>query len=103
MILGFQSSIDLKIVKLVLNVSKIEENTCNSNNSMHAFNKTKEDDIISNYKDVFQGIGKLDGECHLHMKVDVVPIAYPARTIPSSLQGKLEAELNYREEQGITE
>ncbi|KAK2701583.1 hypothetical protein QYM36_019776, partial [Artemia franciscana] len=68
-ILGFQSSIDLNIVKLVLNVR----------------------------------IGKLDGECHLYLKDDPVPTAYPARRIPSSLRGKLEAELKQMEEQGIIE
>ena len=68
---------------------------------MHAIDKTKTDDIISSYNDVFQGIGKLDGGCHLYLKDDAVPTAYPARRIPSSLRGKLEAELKRMEEQGI--
>ncbi|KAK2710450.1 hypothetical protein QYM36_011843 [Artemia franciscana] len=99
-ILGFRSSIDLNIVKLVLNVSKVEKSTCKD---MHAIDKTKTDDIISSYNDVFQGIGKLDGGCHLYLKDDAVPTAYPARRIPSSLRGKLEAELKRMEEQGIIE
>ncbi|KAK2719307.1 hypothetical protein QYM36_004954 [Artemia franciscana] len=99
-ILGFRSSIDLNIVKLVLNVSKVEKSICKD---MHAIDKTKMDDIISSYNDVFQGIGKLDGGCHLHLKDDAVPTAYPARRIPSSLRGKLEAELKRMEEQGIIE
>ncbi|KAK2728073.1 hypothetical protein QYM36_008524 [Artemia franciscana] len=86
LILRFWSSIDLNIVKLVLNVSK-----------------TKTDDIISSYNDVFQGIGKLDRGCHLYLKDDPVPTAYPARRITSSLRGKLEAELKRMEEQGIIE
>ena len=52
---------------------------------MHAIDKTKTDDIISSYNDVFQGIGKLDRGCHLYLKDDAVPTAYPARRIPSSL------------------
>ncbi|KAK2721692.1 hypothetical protein QYM36_003860 [Artemia franciscana] len=99
-ILGFRSSIDLNIVKIVLNVSKVEKSTCKD---MHAIEKTKTDKIISSYNDVFQGIGKLDGECHLYLKDDAFPIAYPARRIPSSLRGKLEAELKRMEEQGIIE
>ncbi|KAK2718681.1 hypothetical protein QYM36_005872, partial [Artemia franciscana] len=99
-ILRFRSSIDLNIVKLVLNVSKVEKST---RKDMHAIDKTKTDDIISSYNDVFQGIGKLDGGCHLYLKDDAVPTAYPARRIPSSLRGKLEAELKRMEEQGIIE
>ncbi|KAK2715714.1 hypothetical protein QYM36_010329 [Artemia franciscana] len=100
LILGFRSSIDLDIVKLVLNVSKVEKSTCKD---MHVIDKTKTDEIISSYNDFFQGIGKLHGECHLYLKDDAVPTVYPARRIPSLLRGKLEAELKRMEEQGIIE
>ena len=83
-----------------MSIARTCKNTCKN---IYAFDRTKVDDIVSNYNDVFHGIGKIDGEFHLHWKNNAVPTAYPARRILSSLREKLEEELNRMKEQGLIE
>ena len=66
----------------------------------HTVNKTEVNKTVNSYKDVFQGIGKLDGG---YMKDGATPSAYPARRIPSSLQDRLEAKLYCMKVKGIIE
>ena len=57
--------------------------------------------IIEQFKDVFQGIGKLEGECHFHLKEGAFPKVHPARK--ASLWDTLKQELNRMEQEGIIE
>ncbi|KAK2710384.1 hypothetical protein QYM36_013883, partial [Artemia franciscana] len=49
-IVGYQSSIDLNLIKLVLNVN------------------AEQTSIDDKYKSLFEGIGRLEGECNIHLK-----------------------------------
>jgi len=68
---GFRSNIDQNLVKLVLNVNKPTETNINN--------------TIEQFKDVFEGIGKLEGICHFQVKKGVIPKVHPARTVQASL------------------
>ena len=82
-IVGYQSSINLYLIKLVLNIN------------------SEQTSIIDEYKSVFEGIGRLEGECNIHLKVWSVPTVHPARRVPKSLKDKLQKELSRMEKDGI--
>ena len=51
--------------------------------------------IMDNYKEVFQGVGKLkDYQLKLHIDPNVTPVAQPARRIPFSLRDKVKDKIN---------
>ena len=81
-ILGFETSKKLKLIKLILTV-------------------TKPNPFIEEFKDVFQGIGQLEGECHITLKEGTEPKAVPARRIPISLQNRFKKELDRMEALGV--
>ena len=52
-------------------------------------------EILAKYPDVFNNkLGKLEGEVHLHVDPDVVPVTLPARSGPVSVRKQLKAELD---------
>ena len=79
-ILRFGSSTDMNLVKLVLYLNKPKETNINN--------------TIEQFKDVFEGIGKLEGKCNFHLKEGAIPKVYPARKVPASHRAKLKQELN---------
>ncbi|KAK2724332.1 hypothetical protein QYM36_000994, partial [Artemia franciscana] len=83
--LGYRSSIDLNLIKLVLNVN-VEQTS-----------------IDEKYKSPFEGIGRLEGECNIHLKDGSIPTVYPARRVPEALKDKLQDELNRIERDRIIE
>ena len=84
-IVGYRSSIDLNLIKLVLNVN------------------AEQTSIDEKYKSLFEGIGRLEGECNIHLKDGSIPTVYPARRVPEALKDKLQDELNRMERDGIIE
>ena len=59
---------------------------------------------IEEYKDVFEGIGKLKNfELKLHLDKSVPPVVQPSRKIPDNLRQKLLEKLIEPEENGIIE
>ncbi|KAK2725576.1 hypothetical protein QYM36_000169 [Artemia franciscana] len=63
---------DMNLIKLVLNIEKSP---------------------VSEYSDVFKGIGKLKTECEIYLKDNATPTVHPARKIPLALKQKLKTEL----------
>jgi hypothetical protein len=65
------------------------------------FAVTEEWDVKVEYKEVFQGLGCLDGKCRIHLREDAVPVVYPARKVPLALKSKLQDELKRLEKLGV--
>ena len=50
--------------------------------------------IFEQYADLFEGIGKLEGELHLETDHNICPVKMPLRKIPVPIKNKVIAELN---------
>ncbi|KAK2705107.1 hypothetical protein QYM36_017221 [Artemia franciscana] len=72
-ILSRKTSQDIKLVKFILNV------THDSPAPMMRNGTAK---ILDEYKDVFEGVGKLPGKCKIHLKEGAVPTVQPEKRIP---------------------
>ncbi|KAK2709548.1 hypothetical protein QYM36_013274 [Artemia franciscana] len=73
---------DMNLIKLVLNI---------------------EESPVSEYLDVFKGIGKLKTECEIYLKDNATPTVHPARKIRLALKQKLKTELECLESLNIIE
>ena len=80
-LLGLRSSLDLKLIKIVSAINS---------------ELTKES-MISQYSDVFQGLGSLPGECELRLEADATPVVHPPRKVPHALRERLKDELDRME------
>ena len=92
-ILGLKICSDLNIIKKVhlLDKSKNLE-----------INFKSKDEIISEYKDVFTGLGKFPGKPYkIHLKDDAVPVTYSPRRVPKHLHERLKSTLNRLEQAKI--
>ena len=49
---------------------------------------------MSQYTDVFDGLGELPGEYTIQIKPDAMPIVNPPRRLPVALRGMVKAELD---------
>lgn len=56
---------------------------------------------MHHYKDIFNGIGKLQGEFHISLHEDVFPVRVPLRRVPVGLRAKVQTELDKMETDGI--
>ncbi|KAK2713573.1 hypothetical protein QYM36_009451 [Artemia franciscana] len=74
------SSVSLGLIKFLNEVTKKPDQTVNR--------------ILSEYEDVFQGIGKLEGKCHIYLKESCQPTVQPPKRIPISMQDRFKAELS---------
>ena len=86
-ILGKSSSIGMKLVKILDcdNVHLVNSDTPKSRLS---------DPILSQYDDVFSGLGELPGEYTIQIRPNSVPIVNPPRRLPVSLRNVVKAELD---------
>ena len=78
-ILGLKASQTLGLIKVVLNINRIE-------------------DIVTCYKGVFQGLGCLQQPYHIEIDSSVQPVVCPGRNQPIALRGRLKEELDKMEE-----
>lgn len=79
-LIGFQTAESLGLV-VITNAVQTDPDTFTSN-------------LLEEYADLFQGIGKMEGvQVDLHVDHAVTPVAQPHRRIPFSVRPKLEAEL----------
>lgn len=85
-ILGLKASLEMDLIKLVLSVQT---------------DTRQSDDLLSEFADVFEGIGEFPGKCKIHIDLAAVPVVYPPRKIPFTLRGRLKEELDRMERQGI--
>ncbi|KAK2724370.1 hypothetical protein QYM36_001023 [Artemia franciscana] len=80
----YRFSIDLNLIKLVYIVN------------------AEQTSLDEKYKSLFEGIGRLEGECNIHLKDGSIPTVYPARRV-ETLKDKLQDELNRMERDRIIE
>ena len=59
------------------------------------------DSVITEYSQLFTGLGELDGEVTLHLKLDATPVVRPARRVPHTIRGRLKEELDKMESTGV--
>ena len=91
-LLGWKTSKRLNLVCVVEQLST--SNQCN----------TAVDHLVSEYDDLFQGLGKLRNvKVKLHIDDTVKPVAQPHRRIPFHVRKQLEQELKRDEELGVIE
>jgi hypothetical protein len=57
--------------------------------------------ILTDYNDVFKGIGLFPGTCSLHLKPKSIPVICPPMRVPVALQDRLQNELKTMEDKGI--
>ena len=61
-------------------------------------------DLLTEYADLFHGIGKLkDFQVKLHIKKDVPPVMQPHKRVPFHVRKRIETELQRLEELDIME
>ena len=59
------------------------------------------DRVLSEFSEVFEGIGLFPGECTIHTDPSIPPVIHPPRRVPLALQDKLRSELDQMESQAI--
>jgi len=62
---------------------------------------TVKNDILSEFSDVFTGIGSIPGEHHIVIDNTVPPVVHPPRRIPLTVEAKLKKTLDKLENDGI--
>ena len=60
-------------------------------------------DLIGQYDDIFNGLGKMPGKCHIDVKESVPPVVHAARKVPYSMKNKLKVELDRLEQMEVIE
>src|SRR6267154_2273273 len=59
--------------------------------------------VFNQFKDVFEGVGKLEGQLHLELDPTITPVRMPLRKLPVPIKDKVKLELESMIEQGIIE
>ena len=91
-IIGLKCALDLGLLKLCVNSTEADSVT------------GKVDSILHEYKDRFEGLGKLkDFELKLHIDRDIQPVAQSARKMPFKMREQVKNKLNDLLDQGIIE
>ena len=58
-------------------------------------------DVMEEYPDVFEGLGKIPGKYHITVDESVAPVVHAPRRVPHALKEKLKRELKSMEKKGI--
>lgn len=87
-LLSLSTSTDLGLIQL----------TCTVDCPSQELNK---ESVLSDYKDLFEGIGVIPGTCKLHLKPDAIPVVNPPRRVPEALRNRLHEELDRMENNDI--
>ena len=59
--------------------------------------------VAKEYRDIFEGLGCLEGKVSIHLKDDAKPVVYPARKTPIAQKGKLKNKFDNMVEQDVWE
>ena len=90
-ILGLKSCLDLQLIKLVYSVNHADTTgACDSPGLDRA-------SILSEYADVFDGLGLIPGECKIHLDPNAIPVVHPPRRVPIAIRDLLKKELDRME------
>lgn len=63
-ILGLRTCLEMDLIKLVLSVQT---------------DTRQSDDLLSEFADVFEGIGEFPGQCKIHIDPNAVPVVSPTK------------------------
>ena len=55
--------------------------------------KTGTEPLLEKYKDVFEGLGKLDGQYHIVINESIIPVVHPPRRLPIAMLDKVQEKL----------
>lgn len=94
-LLGCEDSNDLQLV--TFNMDDIQRAT---NHDGGLRGKTK-DEIVAEYSECFEGLGRIAEPYHIKINKDVEPVVHPPRKIPETLRSKLKDELEKMEQSGV--
>lgn len=83
-ILGYKICVEMEMVKRVL--------------SVQSDSKPK---FVSEYEDIFQGLGCLPGKYEIKLKNNAVPVIHAPRKLPFAIKDRVKNKLNEMEQQGI--
>ena len=84
-ILGLHACENLKLIKIL----QIKEDKCDNSA------------LMKEYRDVFTGLGKLEGQYHIEVDKTVKPVIHAPRKVPFSLHDKVKEELDRMEDMGV--
>ena len=93
-ILGIDACIELGLITKVDMIDTISGETDNNSGTVNT-NKTNEktQKLVSEYSDVFTGLGLIKSNTHIHIDPSVEPCVDPPRRIPYAIQDKVKKEL----------
>jgi len=86
-ILGLQACLQLRLIQLILSV-----------NSDTPLTKDK---VLDEYKQLFTGLGELEGDITVHLKDDATPTVHAPRRVPHAIKPQLKKELKKMEDTGV--
>ena len=84
-LIGLQTCRDLELIS-INNIGELNEN---------------QPDLLTQYEDVFTGLGLVEGEYHIEVSPDAKPTIHPQRKVPLSLMPKLQETLEKLTTQGV--
>ena len=59
--------------------------------------------VLTDFGDIFKGLGKMDGRLHLELNESVSPVKMPPRRVPVALKGKFKEEIDRLVSVGVLE
>ena len=77
--------------------------TCEKMHLIQRINAIKDNSILDEFHEVFQGLGCLSGKYHININPLVSPVVHPPRRVPHSKREPLKNELDRMVEAGILE
>ena len=97
-LLGLRTCVDMNLVQLVLSIDEQEVgireyDTSGNDPAINA--------LISEYADIFEGIGEFPGEHNISLQPGAEPAIHASRTVAVSIRDKVKAELDRMESHGI--
>jgi transposase InsO family protein len=108
-ILGLPTTTDLDLLRFNL---EIKEDTskpttdCVPTQQVHSTNKStimSKEDLLIQYPDCFNGIGKFKGKYHITLDPSIPPVVHPPRRVPISLKDDVKSELDEMVDNDIIE
>ena len=95
-IIGLPTSLELNLVTLNCSVQQSQQSP-----PERATPIKDKDDLVKQYPDCFNGIGKFQGQYHITVDPSVPPVVHAQRRVPLSLRDDIKEELDDMESQGI--
>ena len=99
-IIGLPTSLKLKLVTLNCSLQKEAPNESPTPDTSSKRVKDKED-LIAQYPECFNGIGKFEGKYHITLDPAVPPVIHSPRRVPISMKDDIKRELDDMAAQGI--